>query len=102
MKFSKLSLKKDFKKSNTYKRLIDMGLFSWIENIQFTTFAYLLIAAIAMLIVGFLGQNTIVPALNPPEVAENALILFHHIVIGVGFITLAAAITSLVIFIEVS
>lgn len=79
-----------------------MGLFKFIENIQFTHFAYLLITSVALLIVGYLGMDNIIPLLNATGEALYVLTQFHNVLITFGFIFLVFAIAAFVIFIEVS
>ncbi|MHA1340239.1 MAG: hypothetical protein ACTSRZ_15380 [Promethearchaeota archaeon] len=79
-----------------------MGLFDWIENIQFTTFAYLLIAGIAMLSIGLIGRYSFLETLGATGEALSVLTTFHWVIIGIGGILIILAILALIIFIRVS
>lgn len=82
--------------------MIIMGLWKFIENMQFTHFAYLLITAVALLTAGYLGTDRIIPVLGAVGEALYVLTVFHNMLITFGFIFLVLAGIALFIFIEVS
>lgn len=79
-----------------------MGLWKFIENIQFTHFAYLLITSVALLIAGYLGMDRIIPVLGATGQALYVLTVFHNTIITLGLTFLVLAVLAFVIFIEVS
>jgi hypothetical protein len=83
-----------------------MGIFkvfyNWIENLEGKHIIYMAIVCTSLLIVGYIGQGSIIPSMNAGGEALIILTNIHMIIIWSGWIALALCLISLFLFFQIS